>query len=115
MRESLEEMPRTWLAESDEALFEALTAGRARYTTAALGVIADEAARRGLTRPERMKQLAEALKAEQAALPPEPEPPLPPLENSFPVLEKALGFALALGLVIGVRLLSRWLFRWVFR
>src|SRR3954468_84634 len=63
MRESLEELRRTWLAESDEALFEALTAGRAQYTEPALGVIAEEAARRGLTRPERIKQLAQAVKA----------------------------------------------------
>jgi hypothetical protein len=63
MRESLEEIRQTWLAESDESLFEALTAGRAQYTDAALQVMADEAARRGLTRPERMKQLAQAVKA----------------------------------------------------
>jgi hypothetical protein len=80
-RESLEEIRRTWFAESDEALFEALTAGRAQYTEAALQVMADEAARRGLTRPERMKQLAEMLKRERAAL------------------------------VIGVRLFIRWVFR----
>jgi hypothetical protein len=110
MRESLEEMRRIWLTESDEAVFEALTAGRAMYTTTALGVIADEAARRGLTRPERMKQLAEALKAEQAALPPDPESPLPPTD-SVPEFEKVLGFVLALGVVIGVRLFIRWLFR----
>jgi hypothetical protein len=110
VRESLEAIRRTWLAESDEALFEALTAGRAKYTTAALGVIADEAARRGLTRPERMKQLAEMVKRERAALPPEPEPPLPPLDF-VPELQKALGLILALGMMIGVRLFIRWLFR----
>jgi hypothetical protein len=109
MRESLEEIRRTWLAESDEALFEALTAGRAKYTTAALGAIVDEAARRGLTRPERMKQLAETLKAEHAALPPEPEPSIPHLD--LPEWEKALGFILMFGMMIGVRLFIRWLFR----
>src|SRR3954469_18025128 len=110
MRESLEEVRRTWLAESDEAVFEALTAGRARYTTAALSVIAEEAARRGLTRPERMKQLAEALKAEQAAMPPEPEPPFPPLDFR-PELQKALGILLGVGLMIAYRVFLRWLFR----
>jgi len=67
VRESLEEVRRTWLAESDEALFEALTAGRAQYTEPALRVIAEEAARRGLTRPERMKQIAQAVKAAAVA------------------------------------------------
>jgi hypothetical protein len=110
MREWLEEVRQTWLAESDESVFEALTAGRAKYTTAALSVIAEEAARRGLTRPERMKQLAEALKAEQAALLPEPEPPPPPT-GFHAGLGKALGILLGVGLAIAYRVFMRWLFR----
>jgi hypothetical protein len=108
IRESLEEVRQTWMAESDESLFEALTAGRAQYTDAALQVMADEAARRGLTRPERMKQLAQAVKAAAVAAT-EPEEPVGRLQRFLTQLAGILLFLAMVAGMIYVRVLShRW-------
>lgn len=110
MRESLEEVRRTWLAESDEALFEALTAGRAQYTEGALRVIVEEASRRGLTRPERMKELARQVKAGAAVSPPEPEQPEAGLREFFDLVLQGLAFLTMMGALIALRMLLRRLF-----
>jgi hypothetical protein len=110
MRESLEEVRQTWRAESDEALFQALTVGRAKYTDAALGIIADEAARRGLTRPERIKQLAKELKAERPIVSPDPEEPEIGLSGFPALLIQTIGVLLVFGGMIALRIFIRRLF-----
>jgi hypothetical protein len=107
MRESLEKVRQTWMAESDESLFEALTAGRAQYTDAALQVMADEAARRGLTRPERMKQVAQAVKAAAVAAT-EPEEPV----GLQRFLTQLSGILLFLAMVAGMIYLRVLIHRW---
>jgi hypothetical protein len=107
IRESLEEVRQTWMAESDESLFEALTAGRAQYTDAALQVMADEAARRGLTRPERMKQLAQAVKAAAVAAT-EPEEPV----GLQWFLTQLAGILLFLAMVAGMIYVRVLIHRW---
>jgi predicted ATPase len=106
-RESIEEIRQTWLAESDEALFEALTAGRAQYTEAALRVIAEEAARRGLTRPERMKQLAQAVKAAAVAATESEES-----AGLQWLLTQVAGILLALAMLAGMIYLRVLIHRW---
>jgi hypothetical protein len=110
MRESLEEVRQTWLAESDEALFQALTVGRAKYTDAALSVIADEAARRGLTRAERMKQLAAVLKGEPPMVSPDPDEPDIGLSGFPALLVRTIGVLLVFGGMIALRIFIRRLF-----
>jgi hypothetical protein len=106
----LDEMREFWAEETDEALFHALTIGRDKYTESALRVVADEAARRGLTKPERMKQLAEKLKAEQAVSPAEvQDSALDPIEY-LPGVLKALAFVVVMAVLILIRIGVRRLF-----
>jgi hypothetical protein len=98
------------MAESDEALFEALTAGRARYTEGALRVIVDEASRRGLTRPERMKELARQVKAGAAVSPPELAQSEAGLREFFDLVLQGLAFLATMGALIALRIFLRRLF-----
>jgi hypothetical protein len=68
--------------------------------------MADEAIHRGLTKPERMKQLAEERKAQQLLSQAESEPELPPIDFT-PELQKGFGIVLGLILAILVRLAIR--------
>lgn len=106
----LDEMREFWAEETDQALFEALTIGRNKFTDRALRVIADEASRRGLTKPERMKQLAEELKAEREMSPAEAEDPAEDPIEHLPGVLQALAFVVVLVVMILLRIGIRRLF-----
>jgi hypothetical protein len=105
-----DELRQFWAEETDEALFQALTIGRDKYTESALRVVADEAARRGLTKPGRMKQLAEELKA-RGPLPPAgvEDSDVDPIEH-LPGVLQALAFVVVMAALILVRIGIRRLF-----